>query len=174
MSKQQTLDGKEDWQIEACHGYGRPGKDGIMWVGICGGKDGALKTGYPFTKDASGKLFQRCLCRLGLSDYDENVREPEGVNCWVTNLVKGRVLKDGKNDLPTEEMKEFWWPKLKKEIIEVKPKKIIAVGIVDVGEFLERRKLSQEIKLVKVRHPRFYQSHNFEEMVKEYRAAIMM
>src|SRR5712692_7170182 len=50
----------------ACEGYGSsPAK--FMFVGISAGRLGARITKVPFTKDASGRIFQRCLGRLGLS-----------------------------------------------------------------------------------------------------------
>ncbi len=148
-----------------------------MFVGISAGRLGALITKYPFTHDASGRLFQRCIARLGLSDYDENILEPKYVKCWVTNLVKGRVLKpSGRNRLPTKMECDYWWPMLQTEITVVRPKKIIAMGKL-VGDYLKTKKITQEI--VVVAHPRWYQAHGalsygsdaFELMVTEYRKA---
>jgi hypothetical protein len=82
-----------------------------MFVGISAGRLGALVSKVPFTKDASGRIFQRCLNRLGLSESDEFSLKPQLRDCYVTNLVKSRVLTSkGLNRLPTVREMLDWLP----------------------------------------------------------------
>lgn len=187
---QATIDGSEAFKTEACKGYGsKPAK--IMLVGISAGKLGALQTEVPFTKDMSGRLFQRALFQIGLSKTaDEKTLKPELVNCYVTNLVKGRILNDkGNNRLPTPSEIAYWIPVLQKEIDEVNPKVIIALGDLvwkAMTYHNSRGELTFNIGtyLRKGTHPRAYGSRGaistvspkgkaaFEKMVREYRGLI--
>jgi uracil-DNA glycosylase len=93
-----------------CEGYGCIPAD-FMFVGISAGRLGALVSKVPFTKDASGRIFQRCLNRLGLSESDEFSLKPQLRDCYVTNLVKSRVLTSkGLNRLPTVREMLDWLP----------------------------------------------------------------
>lgn len=83
-------------------GYGYSNAD-ILFIGLAPGRYGADKTGKPFTKDASGKIFQ---ISLALSDI---TMEPNGLDqreellkAYVTNLVKCNPKDEkGNNRYPT-------------------------------------------------------------------------
>jgi len=164
-------------QKPECEGYGCIPAD-FMFVGISAGRLGALVTKVPFTKDASGRIFQRCLNRLGLSKSDEFSLQPELTNCYITNLVKSRVLtSEGLNRLPTQREMIDWFPHFRAEVEKVKPKKIFALGNL-VGDFLRRTEFRLSIVILK--HPRWYQSHGalkpdshaFAEMIEDYRQGV--
>lgn len=157
-----------------CEGYGCIPAD-FMFVGISAGRLGALVTKVPFTKDASGRIFQRCLNRLGFSKSDEFSLQPELTNCYVTNLVKSRVVTEkGLNRLPTMREMIDWLPYFREEVKQVKPKKVLCLGSLVCG-FLRRN--TEALPLVSLKHPRWYQAHGalnadseaFAEMVKDYR-----
>ena len=156
-------------------GYGEvPAK--IMFIGINGGRLGALQTGVPFTQDKSGILFQRMLGYLGYSKSSEISIAPVLTGVYVTNLVKDAYLNsDGTNRVPTWEEKEDWWDYLKAEIEMVKPKIIIALGR-DVATFLAMKC----VKYTYLKHPSYYARNGgtskaslaWDEMLSEYRAVI--
>jgi len=165
------------YEEAACDGYGCLPAD-FMFVGISAGRLGALKTRVPFTQDASGRIFQRCLSRLGLSRSDEFSIKPELVNCYVTNLVKARILtKQGLNRLPTVKEILFWIPTLRDEVSQVRPKRIIALGKL-VSRCLWKQYPRSLVRHVP--HPRWYQAHgalaqgsrSFEQMVQDYKAVL--
>lgn len=158
-----------------CDGYGCVPAD-FMFVGISAGRLGALISKVPFTKDASGRIFQRCLNRLGLSKSDEFSLKPELINCYITNLVKSRVLtKKGLNRLPTQREMIDWFPYFVEEEAKVKPKKILCLGDL-VFNFLVKNNCF-EASLIVLKHPRWYQSHGalkpgsmaFASMVQDYK-----
>jgi len=161
----------------ACDGYGcNPAK--FMFVGISAGRLGALVTRVPFTKDASGRIFQRCLGKLGLSRSDEFSLSPQLVNCYITNLVKARVLTEGGlNRLPTPKEIEAWIPTFRSEVEQVQPTSILALGDL---VYRRLRTIYPERMIKRLRHPRWYQSHGalaegsraFDLMVEEYGKAI--
>lgn len=167
----QSLEGLEPYQIKSCEGYGCLNPK-FMFVGISAGKLGALKTNVPFTKDSSGRLLQRCLQVLRLSESDEFSLKPKLKNCWITNLVKGRILnKDGNNRLPSNKEIDFWWSDFCQEVRKVKPQVIVAVGK------LVYQKLEGQFQHVTfVNHPRWYASHGainyknvyWQFMVRDY------
>lgn len=168
--------------VEACKGYGRiPAK--YMFVGITAGRLGALKTTVPFTKDASGRIFLRCLKVIGFSKSDEFSLKPELVDCYITNLVKGRCLtKEGLNRLPTQDEIAFWFTELNNELWNVRPQFIAALGGLVFSELMHRHEHYNYIgwKLIPLKHPRWYQSHGalapnspaFEKMVSDYEEAL--
>lgn len=182
---QQTIDGKDPALEMWCRGWG-PVPARFMFVGISAGRLGAIKTQVPFTKGPSGRLLQRCLGRLGLSESDEFSVGPHLVDCYLTNFVKGVCLTEkGLNRLPTDSEFEFWWPELAREIHQVKPKVLIALGD-DVHEKLSAC-LARQMpvitldyeRLVKLKHPRAYGSHGalsnrraFVTMVTDYQEAL--
>lgn len=161
-----------------CDGFG-PVPASVMIIGISAGQRGALITRVPFTKDASGRLLQKTLFWLGLSKTaNDKTTEPELVECYITNMVKSRVLtKEGKNRLPNLKEIEYWWPHLKTEIKDVRPKRILALGQ-QVHELLQRKGIEHRT----VKHPRWYQSHGglsytngdtFNLMLADYRTALL-
>lgn len=153
-----------------CEGYG-PIPSEFMFVGISAGRLGALQTHVPFTKDASGRLFQRCLKELGLSQSDEFSLHPM-LSCYITNLVKGRCLTpEGLNRLPTYKEMLFWAPTFVREVEVVKPEAILCLSQ-QVYDFVRFRypKLAKQL-----RHPRWYQAHGaisnqtaFQMMVRDW------
>jgi len=156
-----------------CDGYGCV-PSYFMFVGISAGQRGALISKVPLTKDASGRIFQRCLKVLDLSESDEYSVSPK-LKCYVTNLVKSRILtKEGKNRLPTQREMIDWLPYFEKEVEKVQPKKIVALGSL-VAEFLRRNGFRHLV--IEVKHPRWYQAHGalslgssaFEDMVRDYK-----
>lgn len=159
-----------------CDGYGSvPAK--YMFIGISAGRLGALITKVPFTKDASGRIFQRCLHEIGLSDSGEFTLQPVLKECYITNLVKARILTtDGLNRLPTTKEVFEWLPYLKEEIVRVEPKTVIALG-----DFVAHHlRWFAGFRLIKLRHPRWYQSHGalnpksqaYMQMVQDYEKVI--
>lgn len=180
-----TLDGTEAYKIEACKGYGCIPAT-FMFVGISAGKLGALKTEVPFTRDMSGRLLQRVLFRLDLSrSPDEKTWKPELKNCYLTNLVKGRILNDeGNNRLPTSAEIAYWIPKLNHEILDVKPKFIIALGDLVFKSLVSYKMcgalLTNEAEIIYAKHPRAYGSRGavsessaaWRDMLYDYRKMI--
>lgn len=173
--QQVSLEGLEPYQIRSCEGYGTL-LPKIMLVGISAGKLGALQTGVPFTKDSSGRLMQRVLRYLGYSESDEKSLEPKLKQCWITNLVKGRLLdKKGNNRLPTKEEINYWWDDFCKEVNQVQPEKIIAVG-----KLVFRELEGQFPNVSFVNHPRWYASHGainyksvyWQIMINDYRKVL--
>lgn len=83
-------------------GYGYPDAD-VLFIGLAPGRYGADMTGKPFTKDASGKIFQTAL------SLAEITMEPNGIDqreellkAYVTNLVKCNPKDEkGNNRYPT-------------------------------------------------------------------------
>jgi len=167
-------------KLPACVGYGSCPAD-YMFVGISAGRLGALVTRVPFTKDASGRIFQRCLRRLGLSESDERSLKPKLRNTYVTNLVKSRVVTaKGLNRIPTPKEIEAGVPVFLKEIADVKPRLVFCLGVL-VYERVRDLKLGGKPVVVRLNHPRWYQAHGalaegsaaFERMVGDYRSAVI-
>lgn len=155
--------------VSWCDGYGPIPADN-MFVGISAGRLGALQTKVPFTKDASGRLLQRCLGELGLSQSDEFSMRPELWNCYITNLVKGRCLTpEGLNRLPTLQEVLFWLPTFIKEVERVRPKVILCLskGVYQTVRFRYPR-LARPLK-----HPRWYQSHGALSNQKAFKLMVM-
>jgi len=167
---------------EACQGYGQAPAE-FMFVDISAGRLGALKTKVPLTKDASGRLFQRALKELGLSESDEFSENPVIKNCYVTNLVKGRCLTPtGKNRLPTLKEIEYWWPSFVDEVIKVNPRRILALGDLVWETMYRKWHVEMLHRVVRVKHPRWYASHGalksglnkpFLDMTFTYRMAML-
>lgn len=155
----QTLDGLKPYQVKSCEGFGVISPK-FMFVGISAGKLGALKTSVPFTKDGSGRMLQRTLKALGLSKSDEFSLKPELVDCWITNLVKGRILDDkGNNRLPNQAEINYWWKDFVTEFETVNPQTIIAVGklVYDMIRNNMSYHIQKDVRMVM--HPRWYFSH---------------
>jgi len=181
--------GNQTGFIKACEGYGAiPAK--YMFVGISAGRHGALLTRVPFTKDSSGRLMQRALKFLGLATSDEFSLKPVLVNCYITNLVKGRCLTlDGLNRLPTAEEFAYWFRDFMEEYEKVKPTRLIAVGRIVADQIWQRwpRRESAGLfelygRLAIVNHPRYFASHGalgsgiskaFLDMTWQYRLAMI-
>lgn len=176
----QSLDGLKPYQVKSCEGFGV--KDcRFMFVGISAGKLGALKTNVPFTKDGSGRMLQRTLKALGLSKSDEFSLKPELVDCWITNLVKGRILDDkGNNRLPNQIEINYWWNDFVNEFETVNPKTIVAVGklVYDMIRNNMSYHIQKDVRVVM--HPRWYFSHGgikdgskaSLQMIQDYRKVL--
>ncbi len=167
----------------ACEGHGQIPAH-FMFIGISAGRRGALVSKVPLTKDASGRLFQRCLNRLGLSESDEFSEAPILKDTYLTNLVKGCCLTvNGQNRLPTDNEISYWMPHLESEIEKVSPKIIILLG-----NFVYQKSVKirwsiisdRRIVLRTVKHPRWYASHgglaqnspSFDRMLNDYKTEI--
>ncbi len=83
-------------------GYGYPNAD-ILFIGLAPGRYGADKTGKPFTKDASGKIFQTALSLAEISMEPNGIDQREELlKAYVTNLVKCNPRDEkGNNRYPT-------------------------------------------------------------------------
>lgn len=178
----QSLEGLEPYQVKSCEGYGCINPR-FMFVGISAGKLGALKTNVPFTKDGSGRMLQRTLKALGLSKSDELSLKPELVDCWVTNLVKGRILDEkGNNRLPNQKEINYWWNDFVTEFETVKPQTIVAVGklVYDMIRNNMSYHIQKDVRLVM--HPRWYFSHGgikegskaSLQMIEDYRQVLCL
>ncbi len=122
---------------------------GLVCVGEAGGYNESLE-GKPFVGRA-GQLLNKMLNYIGLT------RE----NTYVTNVVK-----IGLNRTPTDEELLSWKPLLIKEIKEVKPKVILALGrcaaqtILNTQESISKLRgkiftLKNGMKVVPMFHPAF-------------------
>jgi len=116
----------------------------IMFVGMAPGRNGADRTGIPFTRDPSGILFQECLIAAGFS-FERNPRNecPRLKNVYVTNLVKCNPKDaDGRNRTPSYEEIRNCASIFEEEIIEINPKIIVLFGKV-VAEYVLQQKISK-------------------------------
>lgn len=108
----------------------------FLFVGLAPGRNGAERTGIPFTKDKSGRLFRKMV----------SVIESEGYTVSVTNLVKCNPLNEqGNNRNPTPYEIHKCSIHLEREIRIVKPRMIIILGKV-TEKFLDvtRNKLTNK------------------------------
>lgn len=177
---QQTLDGIEPYKILSCQGYGQI-QCKFMFVGISAGKLGALKTNVPFTKDSSGRLLQRVLGELGFSKSDEFSLQPKLNDCWITNLVKGKILDEsGNNRLPNYKEISYWWQDFVSEVEKVSPNYIIALGDLVFKTINTTTSFHLTHNLKKMKHPRWYASHGainknksaWKEMLSDYKKVL--
>ena len=97
----------------------------IIFVGICPGnhllKGGADSTGIPFKGDRSGDLYEKLLKEIGY----------EREEVYTTNIVKCRPARPDDiryNRLPNSKEISNCLPYLIKEINDIKPKVVIALG----------------------------------------------
>jgi len=167
---------EQPYKTLSCQGYGQI-HCRFMFVGISAGKLGALQTNVPFTKDSSGRLLQRVLGELLLSNSDEFSLKPELVNCWITNLVKGRILDEkGNNRLPNKKEIEWWKPYFADEYNYVKPFRVVALGKLVYEELLGDVVTHMSF----LNHPRWYASHGainkdtkaWKQMASDYKKVL--
>lgn len=91
----------------------------FLFVGLAPGRNGAEKTGIPFTKDKSGRLFRKMI----------SILEEKGLTVSVTNIVKCNPLDKNKNNRnPTPFEIRQCSLHLEREIELVRPKMIIILG----------------------------------------------
>ncbi len=163
----------EDYKKPVSFGYGVQNPK-YMLVGISGGRLGCIQTGVPFTRDMSGRLFQRVMNRLGYSRTDEFSEKPEYDNIYVTNLVKGVVLTtDGNNRQPKHREIRYWMGEMRLEVYKIMPEILVAVGSL-VYDYLKAERIGPEV--LKVKHPAWYgrmgalneASVAWHDMVSEY------
>ncbi len=110
-------------------GYGYPNAD-ILFIGLAPGRYGADKTGKPFTKDASGKIFQTAL------SLAEITMEPNGIDqreellkAYVTNLVKCNPRdENGNNRYPTTSEIENCLEYLQRELELINAPVVVPLG----------------------------------------------
>jgi len=95
-------------------GYGNLNSP-IVFIGEAPGKNGCGTTGIPFTRDKSGRFYNRCLNLLNLKLED----------IYTTNIVKCCPLNNRK---PTIEEVKNCYPFLYREIQIIKPALIVALG----------------------------------------------
>jgi uracil-DNA glycosylase family 4 len=129
------------------YGYGDPNAE-LMFVGMAPGRNGADRTGVPFTRDPSGVLFQECLIKAGFSSENNPRNEkPRLKNVYVTNLVKCNPKdNEGRNRTPSlEEIKNCSYY-FEHELIDIDPKIVVLFGKV-VNEFILKKKISKFIEV---------------------------
>lgn len=102
----------------------------IMFIGLAPGRRGADITGIPFTRDASGIIFQRAMIRAGFSfESDPKSEKPRLNDAYVTNLVKCNPRDEkGNNRDPNREEIENCRDFLLEEIKTVNPRVIVLLG----------------------------------------------
>lgn len=168
---------KKDYTTKCCEGVGDKNNPKYMLVGISGGRLGCIQTGVPFTRDASGKLLIRVLHELGYTYNLEWDEKPIYSNIYVTNLVKGVILdQDGNNRTPYESEINYWVPMFKKEVQEVKPEKMVAIGRIVLETF---RNIGIKHSL-SLKHPSYYARNGalgksraaWSEMLTEYTSVL--
>lgn len=89
-----------------------------MFVGLAPGRRGADRTGVPFTRDASGRLFRRALVAAGVDERD----------VFVTNVVKCNPNDGTRNQPPTAREIANCLGYLEREVALVRPRRVVAVG----------------------------------------------
>jgi uracil-DNA glycosylase family 4 len=76
----------------------------LLVVGLAPGRQGANRTGRPFTGDFAGVLLYETLIKLGFAKGEYRARPDDGlelVDCMITNAV--RCAPPGNKPLPEEE-----------------------------------------------------------------------
>ncbi len=171
----------KDYKDRCCNGIGDKNQPKYMIVGMCGGRLGCIRTGIPFTKDGSGKLFIRAMKELGFTKSNEWDLDPVYENVYVTNLVKGTILADdGFNRNPTDSEIAYWWSEFIDEVVTIKPEHIVAVGNLVYGYLKDSHKFSDIHDIWHIKHPSYYLRHGalgkarpaWNEMLEEYTLVI--
>lgn len=117
----------------------------IVFVGEAPGRNGAAKTGIPFTLDRSGEYFQKTLDYLGL-DFSK---------VYTTNLVKCNPLGlDKCNRTPSMEERLSCSKFIRYELKQIKPIVIVTLGALALS-FFTLRSLSYSIKQGHFTDPEF-------------------
>ena len=92
-----------DWFNSPVPSFGDD-KAALLIVGLAPGRQGANRTGRPFTGDYAGVLLYETLLKLGLARGRYEARPDDGlelVDCMITNAV--RCAPPGNKPLPDEE-----------------------------------------------------------------------
>ena len=102
----------------------------VLFVGEAPGRFGGDITGVPFTRDRSGRLFQKMLGEIGLSSSSPDDLLPKLHGAYVTNIVKcnPRDLK-GRNRTPLESEIARCRKFLTEEIRILSPEVIAPLGV---------------------------------------------
>jgi uracil-DNA glycosylase family 4 len=92
-----------DWFNGPAPSFGDPGAR-LLIVGLAPGRQGANRTGRPFTGDFAGTLLYGTLLKLGFATGQYDASPEDGltlIDCMVTNAV--RCAPPGNKPLPAEE-----------------------------------------------------------------------
>ncbi len=92
-----------DWFNGPAPSFGDPAAR-LLVVGLAPGRQGANRTGRPFTGDFAGVLLYETLIRFGFAEGRYDARPDDGlrlIDCMITNAV--RCAPPGNKPLPTEE-----------------------------------------------------------------------
>ena len=92
-----------DWFNGPAPSFGDP-EARLLVAGLAPGRQGANRTGRPFTGDAAGVLLYETLIKLGFATGLYQARPDDGVtlrDCMITNAV--RCAPPGNKPLPAEE-----------------------------------------------------------------------
>lgn len=116
--------GLSETRIQMVRGEGAYKKGGIVVVGEAPGGD-EDEAGRPFVGTA-GKTLRTLMADAGL----------DPANCWITNLVKCRPPG---NRRPTSKEKITCWRHLEKEISDLQPSAIVAVGLTSAQTLLNTK-----------------------------------
>jgi len=128
-------------------GYGDRNAE-FMFIGMAPGRNGADRTGIPFTRDPSGILFQESLINAKLS-LEENPRNerPRLKDVYITNLVKCNPKDaNGRNRTPSPEEVQNCSLYLEQELHDIEPKIVILLGKV-VAEYVLKEKIKKFISV---------------------------
>jgi len=121
------------------YGKGVPGegsrKADIVIVGEAPGANEEVM-GRPFI-GREGKVLRRILKEAGIS----------AEKLYITNAVK---VRPPENRRPTRDEIDYWRPLLKAEIALIKPKKVIALGVVARQSLYS---LPKEVEIIRLPHP---------------------
>ncbi len=102
-------------------------KPRLLIVGLAPGMHGANATGRPFTGDYAGILLYETLYKFGFSNQAEATNRDDGLklkNCRITNAVKCLPPENKPTGHEIKSCNVY----LKNEIINLKPKVILALG----------------------------------------------
>jgi uracil-DNA glycosylase len=92
-----------DWFNGPAPSFGDPDAR-LLIVGLAPGRQGANRTGRPFTGDFAGVLLYETLIKLGFAEGRYEARPDDGlrlIDCMITNAV--RCAPPGNKPLPIEE-----------------------------------------------------------------------
>lgn len=143
----------EQYKIPICTGVGETKNPKYMLVGYYGGRLGCQKTGVPFTKDGSGKLFIRAMRSLGYTTAFDTDEAPWYKTVYVTNLVKSKcITEDGLNRDPNNDELHYWLGQFNLEHKRVAPHKVVAIGNVVYETLL----FGGYRDMLKIKHPSYY------------------
>jgi len=142
-------------------GYGNP-DSAIILVGLAPGRNGADKTGIPFTGDPSGRLLQEAMILSGLSRESEPSLKHPRLTAFVTNIVKCNPLDSkGRNRPPTREEIENCTEYVREELDLIRPELVVALGRTvweqftdgNLSALIHELRMESGTRLVRAYHP---------------------